>query len=208
MAVIWLASSRVGASTRPLGRAERRLASASRLTRGSENARVLPLPVLPRPSTSRPARLSGNVAAWIGKGLSMPRFSRTRRSGPRTPRSANVGVVVMQMMPFRAVSCTRAAPSHGTGEGYTSGEIAGRQHRSPREVLEPDAMVSVPRRAVVGPDDVGVEDSLAHQKVAKSASPAASATGTRALIRVPSVVCSVASIRPSLWTRATRSPRS
>jgi hypothetical protein len=36
-------------------------------------AMVLPLPVLPRPSTSRPARESGSVAAWIGNGVVTPR---------------------------------------------------------------------------------------------------------------------------------------
>ncbi len=50
----------------------RRLPPASapprRATIGIEKARVLPEPVLPRPSTSRPARVSGRVSSWMGNG--------------------------------------------------------------------------------------------------------------------------------------------
>ncbi len=46
------------------------------------------------------------------------------------------------------------------------------------------------------------------QYVVKPANPAASETGTRALILVPLSVCSTASTRPSACTRFTRSPRS
>ena len=42
-------------------RSTRRCMAASRVTIGMENASVLPLPVLPRPNTSRPARVSGRV---------------------------------------------------------------------------------------------------------------------------------------------------
>ena len=63
------ASSRVGTSTRPRGL--RRGASTvpgleSRVTIGRPKARVLPEPVRPRPSTSRPAIASAIVARWIG----------------------------------------------------------------------------------------------------------------------------------------------
>ena len=75
-AVIWVASSRVGASTRPVGRDGRRGIAASRATRGMENASVLPLPVFPRPSTSRPASVSGSVSTWIGKGSDSARGER------------------------------------------------------------------------------------------------------------------------------------
>ena len=34
-----------------------------------EKASVFPLPVFPRPSTSRPASVSGSVPVWIGNGL-------------------------------------------------------------------------------------------------------------------------------------------
>ena len=43
--------------------------STRRATSGSANAIVLPLPVRPRPSTSRPARESGSVAVWIGNAV-------------------------------------------------------------------------------------------------------------------------------------------
>jgi hypothetical protein len=69
---IWAASSRVGASIsargRPCGRA-RPGCGRSRATTGSAKAKVLPEPVRPRPSTSRPASESGSVAAWIGVGV-------------------------------------------------------------------------------------------------------------------------------------------
>ena len=39
---------------------------------GMANASVLPEPVLPRPSTSLPARVSGSVSTWIGNGSVMP----------------------------------------------------------------------------------------------------------------------------------------
>ena len=52
------------------------------------NASVLPEPVWPRPSTSRPPIASGMVAAWIGNGAVMSSRASvaTRRCG--TPRSA------------------------------------------------------------------------------------------------------------------------
>ena len=65
-AVIWVASSRVGARTNPSGRPPRRLppesSPASLATMGMLKARVLPEPVLPRPKTSLPERVSGNVS--------------------------------------------------------------------------------------------------------------------------------------------------
>ncbi len=97
---IWLASSRVGASTRARGRpaarrgcpeaAERAPDIARRVTTGRANARVLPEPVRPRPSTSRPARESGREAVWMGNGEVMPRSARTRTTGAGRPRSAKV----------------------------------------------------------------------------------------------------------------------
>ena len=116
--LIWLASSRVGASTRPRGcgrKSSARRSSAcplrtcstswrnwlmfsyssastspSRATSGIENARVLPEPVRPRPRMSRPARESGRVSAWIGKAVFLPSAASTRTNGPGTPSSANV----------------------------------------------------------------------------------------------------------------------
>ena len=62
-----------------------------RATSGRLKARVLPLPVRPRPSTSRPASVSGSVATWIGKGASMPCAASAATSGAGTPSSAKPG---------------------------------------------------------------------------------------------------------------------
>ena len=60
---------------------------------GMPKARVLPEPVSALPHTSRPARASGSVAAWMGKGSVIPaRASTCTRSGA-TPSIAKVGVV-------------------------------------------------------------------------------------------------------------------
>src|SRR5690625_7793827 len=96
---IWVANSRVGASTRPRGwpgRVERegpRLLPwsrdpARRATSGKEKANVLPEPVLPRPSTSRPARVSGSVSCWIGKAAVLPSRLSVSVGFFGTPRSA------------------------------------------------------------------------------------------------------------------------
>ena len=92
---IWVASSRVGASTRPVGRFARRdtrlepgARPARRETSGSANATVLPEPVRPRPSTSRPARESGRVFSWMGKASVMPTRARSEESASGTPRSS------------------------------------------------------------------------------------------------------------------------
>ena len=61
---------------------------ARRATSGSANAIVLPLPVRPRPSTSRPASESGSVADWIGNADPMPCVARQRTSSVGTPSSA------------------------------------------------------------------------------------------------------------------------
>ena len=52
---------------------------------GSANARVLPEPVLPRPSTSRPASVSGRVSTWIGNAVVLPSAARTATRGAGTP---------------------------------------------------------------------------------------------------------------------------
>ncbi len=86
-----VASSRVGSRTSARGwpGRTRRPDVARRATSGSANAIVLPLPVRPRPSTSRPARESGSVADWIGKAEVMPWAARTRTRSAGTPSSAN-----------------------------------------------------------------------------------------------------------------------
>ena len=72
------ASSRVGTRTSPRGRRGRARSPASRLSRASPNASVLPEPVWPRPSRSRPARASGRVAAWMGNGAVKPSVASAR----------------------------------------------------------------------------------------------------------------------------------
>jgi len=47
------------------------------LTIGIEKASVLPLPVFPRPRTSRPVRVSGRVWVWMGNGSVIPRALST-----------------------------------------------------------------------------------------------------------------------------------
>ena len=86
----WLASSRVGTSTRPRGRQASVCPSASPATSGIAKPSVLPEPVRPRPRMSSPASASGSAAAWIGNGVRMPSPASEVTSGPGTPRSANV----------------------------------------------------------------------------------------------------------------------
>src|SRR4029077_19423744 len=89
-ACTWVASSRVGTSTRPRGRHAIVYPPASRATSGMLNPRVLPEPVWARPRMSKPARASGSVAAWTGYGTVMPSWPRAATSGAGTPSSANV----------------------------------------------------------------------------------------------------------------------
>ena len=79
-AAIWLASSRVGASTRPRGRfGELRWRVAAS---GTAKARVLPEPVGASPDTSRPARTSAIVTAWMGSGRVILRLRGPRPTFP------------------------------------------------------------------------------------------------------------------------------
>ena len=48
---------------------------------GSAKAMVLPEPVLPRPSTSRPASVSGRVSTWIGKAAGLAVGGEDRDEG-------------------------------------------------------------------------------------------------------------------------------
>ena len=59
-------------------------------TSGIPKASVLPEPVGARPQTSRPARASVMVAAWMAKGWVMPRASRARQIRSGTPSRAKV----------------------------------------------------------------------------------------------------------------------
>ena len=91
--VICVASSRVGASTKPLGLRIPWLLfeeTASLATIGIPNAKVLPDPVLPLPRTSRPANVSGSESTWMGNGVSMPCALSTAAILAGTPRSIKV----------------------------------------------------------------------------------------------------------------------
>ena len=68
---------------------------SSATTVGIANAMVLPLPVWPRPSTSRPARESGNVADWMGNGSVTPRAASAVTMGAGTPNALKEGDWVM-----------------------------------------------------------------------------------------------------------------
>src|SRR3954471_2356906 len=87
------ASSRVGTRMSAAGRFGAAERPASLARSGSPKAIVLPEPVCPRPSTSRPARASGRQAAWIGNGVVMPRRSSAETSLSGMPSSANEGRV-------------------------------------------------------------------------------------------------------------------
>ncbi|KZX21546.1 hypothetical protein ACH61_01299 [Rathayibacter tanaceti] len=134
-AVICVASSRVGASTRPRGRPGRRRPPASdpprRAIIGMEKARVLPEPVLPRPRTSRPFRVSGSVSTWMGKGSVMPLAVSAATRGAGTPRAPKEGVFDMEWC-LSGASCRSSSAAGGRGTGdRRSGEGDGGHIRSP-----------------------------------------------------------------------------
>ncbi len=95
------ASSRVGTRTRASGRRGSARRPAVRASRARPNASVLPEPVRPRPSTSRPAREFGRVAAWIGNGSVTPWSLRAasmragRSSSAKVPTAGSAGVTVL-----------------------------------------------------------------------------------------------------------------
>ena len=83
--IIWLANSRVGASTRPRtvrGRG-RPVSSIICATKGTPKAAVFPVPVCARPITSRPFNACGMACFWIGVGSFRPICANipTNRSG-------------------------------------------------------------------------------------------------------------------------------
>ena len=59
-------------------------------TIGMAKAAVLPLPVMARPRTSRPARALGRVAAWMGNGVGQPALTRAATMAAGTPRASKV----------------------------------------------------------------------------------------------------------------------
>ena len=84
---------------------------------GCANARVLPEPVLPRPSTSRPASVSGRVSTWIGNAVVLPSAARAATRGAGTPsvlKVMSVTVVAFRGMRHRRVSGARGAADLGS----------------------------------------------------------------------------------------------
>ena len=120
-----VASSRVGTRTRPRGAGGRRDRSpASRDSSARPKASVLPEPVWPRPSRSRPARASGRVAAWIGNGAVKPcaasaahdaaRAGRARRTWACPTRARSTGPRVRPGGWVRQGRCGRVRRDDGT----------------------------------------------------------------------------------------------
>ena len=142
------ASSRVGTSTRPRGVRGAGLRPASRVIIGRPKARVLPEPVWARPSTSRPARQSASVAAWIGNAVRMSRRSRAVTSScgrPSLPNEVSVGSgLSTAARSNQAVSSRSAAWSATRVATLADGLPAGRRRWAPP-------------RSGRGPPDLGAE---------------------------------------------------
>ena len=87
----WLASSRVGVSTRTRGRPGMRFVRVceSRSRIGSAKAAVLPVPVWAMPQRSRPARIGEIDCFWIGVGLVWPSAAMARRMDSPRAKSEN-----------------------------------------------------------------------------------------------------------------------
>ena len=81
------ASSRVLHSTRALAL---RVPPGMRSSSGMPKAAVLPVPVLLRQITSRPARMGPNTAVCTGVGVVYPRSAIPRRSSSERGRSAKL----------------------------------------------------------------------------------------------------------------------
>src|ERR1700756_2969939 len=82
---IWVASSRVGASTSAAGRGS---LAPMRSTTGIPKASVLPEPVGDFAITSRPAIASPITARWISNGSVIPAADNERVTALETPRPA------------------------------------------------------------------------------------------------------------------------
>ena len=92
-------------------------------------ARVLPEPVWPRPSRSRPARVSGRVAAWIGNGAVKPPAVSARSTGSGRPSSAKDGIPVSGTVHSTSAASRWRGPGRGRrcrGSRGTSGSTAAR----------------------------------------------------------------------------------
>src|ERR1700709_121785 len=91
---IWLASSRVGARTRP----ERPWPGSIRATIGIPKARGLPAPVGDWTSRSWPASASLTTICWTGNGAVMSRSASASTTGLEMPRSANDFKIVCSLL--------------------------------------------------------------------------------------------------------------
>lgn len=133
-------------------------------------------------------------------------------------------------VPFRHGGAAQPRRLTSSGAGAQVGEIAGRQNRSPREELVRGALIGLQPREKAFHDVLAsflvtpkFPASIPHDPNANSfgririgvaqvaencVKLAAKATGTRALIRVPSALCSACCTLPSSCSRATKSPRS
>ena len=84
-----MASSLVGVTMRAFGEPGR-LERPMRSIMGSENAAVLPVPVLAAATTSRPSRASGIACSCTGVGTEKPIRSTADRVASDRPRASNV----------------------------------------------------------------------------------------------------------------------
>ena len=124
-----MASSRVGTRTRPRGCGRAGPDDpASLMIMGRPKARVLPEPVRPRPSTSRPASASGMVAAWIGNGLAN---AICDQRSDQVRGDAHVGKPAGRRIRGREGSGERATPALAT-TGHRDGGVRAHGWRARR----------------------------------------------------------------------------
>ncbi len=97
-------------------------ASAARVGRPKES--VLPEPVRPRPRMSLPARASGMVAAWIGKGVVTPFCASLRTTPSGSPRSAKVTLGSASSAASSAVSAAEVSATGVSSAWATTASAA------------------------------------------------------------------------------------
>jgi hypothetical protein len=120
----WMASSRVGTTTRAAGANGRRLACWPRCcSSGMPNASVLPVPVLAWPMMSWPASAMGRASVWMGKAVVMPSAASAAQMGSQTPRSPNVGLPGLSASgpPLMSSGWLSGAADSGTGSACGAG---------------------------------------------------------------------------------------
>lgn len=112
-AATWMASSRVGTTTRARGCLGVPGAVCERWSSGRPKARVLPVPVRACPMMSLPLSAIGSASSWMGKGSTIPSASRASASSVLTPRSRNVVDVVGTSVLVRAQASILRGPGIG-----------------------------------------------------------------------------------------------